>query len=159
LQTSGSQVQWSPDGSSNSWQNINVALAAAGQENTFTFQMSGAVYLESFTGAGGDLTFRGAGNSTAAFVGPSDLHVDGNLSTLGGSLTINNVQGLDVQGDGTNPTTSAVTVSTQNLDSSGHSQGSSGAISINVANTDPLNPTLYVNFTDPHITIGQDAKI
>jgi hypothetical protein len=146
-------VQWSTDG--NSWTNVGVTLAPAGKENTFTFQLSGAVYLKSFTGAGGDLTFGGTGAAAAGFIGPSDLHVQGNLLTKGGKLTIFDVQGLDVESTADNP----ITVSTQNLDSQNHSQGSSGDISVSVANTDPLNPILYINFTDPHITLGPSASI
>ncbi len=158
LQTVGTQVQWSPDGAS--WQNVNVTLAGPTGSNAFTFQMSGALYLENFVGAGGALSFEGVGASSGGFIGPSDVHIQGNLLTKGGSLTFNDVQGVDIA--------NSVVVSTRQISASdltqghfatGASTGSSGAVNITVNNTDPLNPTLYINFTDPHIEIGAGAAI
>ena len=106
------------------------------------------------------MTFQGAGNADAGFIGPSDFHIDGLLLTQGGSLTINDVQGVDVA--------SGMVVSTRHISdldvvnhnfATGASVGSSGTINIQVANTDILNPILYINFTDPHIEIGSGASI
>jgi hypothetical protein len=72
LQTSGSQVQWSTDDSN--WTTLSkLTLAGPGMANDFTFQLSGDVHLENFTGAGGDLTFGGTGAAAAGFIGPGDL--------------------------------------------------------------------------------------
>ncbi|HEV3078683.1 MAG TPA: hypothetical protein VGY66_02850, partial [Gemmataceae bacterium] len=163
LQASNGTAFWSSDaqGTVGTFQPIaNLTLASAGSANTFTFQMSGAVHLENFTGSGGDLTFQGTGNAAGGFIGPSDLHIDSLLLTQGGKLNINDVQGVDVA--------SNVVVSTRHISDAdfgngkydtGKSVGSSGTIDFEVANTDVLNPFLYVNFTDPHIKLGANASL
>ena len=166
-----SKFQWSSDGSS--WQDIsNLKLAPSGSTNAFTFQMSGAVHVTSFIGNGGGLTLQGTGNASRGFVGPSDVHVDGDLLTQGGDLTIKLVQGVDVASNVIVSTrhisdtdlASGLAASTgsslkSGLFSGSTSVGNSGTIDVEVANTDILNPTLYVDFTHPHIELGTNASM
>ena len=94
LQTSGSQVQWSTDGSSFTTLN-GLTLAGPGSANQFTFQLSGDVHRVTLPAPGG-ADFGGTGNSAAGFIGPGDFSIDGSLYTKGGDLTINDVQGVDL---------------------------------------------------------------
>ena len=148
LQTSGSQVQWSTDGSSLTTLN-GLTLAGPGSANQFTFQLSGDVHLENFTGAGGSLTFGGTGNAAAGFIGPGDFYIDGSLYTQGGDLTINDVQGVDLAAN--------MVVSTQIA--AGSTAGDAGDLTITVNNPDVLNPILNVGFDYPHITLNTGAQV
>lgn len=148
LQTSGSQVQWSTDGSS--WATLSgLNLAGPGSANQFTFQLSGDVQLENFTGAGGSLTFGGTGNSAAGFIGPGDFSINGSLYTKGGDLTINDVQGVDLAAN--------MVVSTQIA--AGSTAGDAGDLTVQVNNPDVLNPILNVGFDYPHITLNTGAQV
>ncbi len=148
LQTSGSEVQWSTDGSD--WTTLNgFILAGPGSANQFTFQLSGDVHVDDFTGAGGDLTFGGTGNAAAGFIGPSDFYIDDSLYTQGGNLTINDVQGVDLA--------ASMVVSTQI--SANSDAGNAGDLSIQVTNPDVLNPILNIGFDYPHITLNSGAAI
>ena len=162
LRTDSSQVEWSTNGttwSSTDSSGHSFPKVAAGASNTFTFDMSGGVFVEGFTGAGGGLTFQGDGSGNNGFTGPKDLTIEGNISTQGGALTINFVQGIDV-GSGLFVTTrhiSAADLTASNF--TGNSIGNSGALTLTVSNTDPDNPLLYVNFSNPHIEIDSNASI
>jgi len=164
LRTASSQVEWSSDGttwsSTDSGGNALPTIAPA-VSNTFTFQMSGGVYITSsgFTGAGGNLTFEGVGNPSGGFIGPGDVHIQGNVITQGGNLTINDVQGVDV-GSGLFVSTRDISpTDLVNSNFTGESVGNSGTLSIKVNNTDILNPILYINFTSPHIEVGASASV
>ena len=158
LQTSGNEVQWSSSGVAGSFSNL-VALAPSTGSNAFSFQMSGPVYLENFIGLGGNLTFSGVGNAAGGFIGPSDLSIQGNLITQGGSLTVNDVQGVDIASNVVVSTRLISSTDLGNNNFTGNSVGNSGTINFSVANTDILNPTLYINFTHPHIELGSGASI
>jgi hypothetical protein len=136
LQTNGSQVQWSPDG--NTWSNVGVTVAPAGGENTFTFKLSGDVYLEDFTGAGGNLTFGGTGDTNVGFTGPRDLHIQSNLLTQGGNLTINDVQGVDIGSSEVVSTRNISLTDLANGNYSGTSVGNSGTINVTVGKCNHL---------------------
>ncbi len=162
LRTASSQVEWSTDGttwSSSDSSGTSLPKVAAGVSNDFKFDMSGGVYITGFTGAGGGLTFEGGSTTLGEFIGPSDVTIQGNVSSQGGDLTINHVQGVDVG--------SGLSVSTRDISAAdlaankftGNSVGNSGALSMKVNNTDVLNPILYVNFNAPHIEIGSGASM
>ena len=102
-------VQWSTSGAANSWTTLSMPLASAGSSNVFQFDMSGPVYVENMTGAGGNMAFTGhpfpqilQGSAlctlTTGFTGPSDLTIQGNLLTQGGNLAISDVQGVEHAG-------------------------------------------------------------
>ena len=148
LQTSSGQVQWSTDGTD--WSTLSgFTLAGPGASNQFTFQLSGDVHVDDFTGAGGNLTFGGTGNAAAGFIGPNDFYIDDSLYTQGGNLTINDVQGVDLAAN--------MVVSTQISASS--TAGNAGDLSIQVNNPDVLNPILNIGFDSPHITLNAGSSM
>ena len=154
LKTSADQIQWSSDGSN--YQNLGITT-----DSDATIQLGDMqkAHLVGFTGQGHSITFEGygvsgGGGGEAGL--PIDFSIEGDVKTLGGNFTVQDIQGIDVSPN--------VLISTRNVSSSadpisGASQGDSGNINLTSTNPDILNPLLNVNFDQPHVTVNAGAEI
>ena len=160
LKTDSSGVlEWSSDGT-NFTTDIDSAGAAAtlnpSLPTTITVSV-GTVDVEGIATGGQNLTIQalGAPGGQGGNLMATQLNINGNLETQGGSLSILNMEGVDLATD--------VTVSTRNITGTDEvnsaSTGNSGNITITAENPDALNPLLNVNFNSPNVTIGTGAQI
>ncbi len=153
-------LEWSSDGT-----NFTTDIDSAGAPQTLNLSQAattitasvGTVDLEGVATDGQSLTIQalGAPSGEAGNLMATQVNINGNLDTQGGSLSILNMEGVDVA--------SGVTVSARNMSGTDEvnsaSTGNSGNITITAENPDVLNPLLNVNFNSPNVTIGTGAQV
>ncbi len=158
-------LEWSTDGAS-----YSTALGAGGgtldlltQNVTIDTQIASAVGTTTggvtltgpFATDGHSLTF----NATPVGSSLEFLRIESDVFTNGGNFTASRYTGafLGTSGGG------GVTISTRNVGGgdpiTGASQGDSGNLTVNVANSDPNNPILNVNFNNPQIQVDAGSQL
>jgi hypothetical protein len=140
LRTSAANLQYSTDGTNYSSLGITVAQDVTVTLGAFNEVHLGSTSGDQIIGQGHALTFQAHGIPSGSFgqlAAPKNLCIDNTIATAGGSLSVLNMQGIDVA--------ALVTVSTRNIGSStdylsAHSTGNSGALTLTSENPDTLNP-------------------